>query len=297
MPTSFPGSDDSFTEPAAPSSTPLDDDGGSGRIMVDNHEDLGDAIMAMQAQATLLTHTHSGSGRNGSKLTQARTHETPDTDSGSSSLHHTIGTGANQGAAGNHTHSVTTVWPVGAVFITEVAGNPASAPHSLPGTWTQITGQFIVAAGSTFTAGSTGGGTSHTHVATFSSTGSHTHTSADTSSSGSHSHTGNTTGSSSFSHNNHPTTSSGSGGSDVVAADPTGSSYVVPKASHTHLSGTSTSTSHTHATGSTGTDGAHVHTVSAVDSEASHDHTSTIASAANINLPAYLVVYMWYRSA
>jgi hypothetical protein len=37
-------------------------------------------------------------------LTQARSHDTPDTDTGTSSLHHTLGTGANQAAGGDHSH-------------------------------------------------------------------------------------------------------------------------------------------------------------------------------------------------
>lgn len=40
-----------------------------------------------------------------SAINQSESHGTPDTDSATSSLHHTIGTGANQAAAGNHTHS------------------------------------------------------------------------------------------------------------------------------------------------------------------------------------------------
>jgi len=39
------------------------------------------------------------------KLNQANTHQSPDTDSLATSLHHTLGTGANQAAAGNHTHA------------------------------------------------------------------------------------------------------------------------------------------------------------------------------------------------
>lgn len=39
--------------------------------------------------------------------TQAQSHNSPDTDSATTALHHTIGTGANQAAAGNHTHTVT----------------------------------------------------------------------------------------------------------------------------------------------------------------------------------------------
>lgn len=45
-----------------------------------------------------LSHNHDGSDT--IKLAQANTHESPDTDSGPTSLHHTIGTGANQAAAG-----------------------------------------------------------------------------------------------------------------------------------------------------------------------------------------------------
>lgn len=38
-------------------------------------------------------------------LTQAATHGSPDTDTATTALHHTLGTGANQAAAGNHTHA------------------------------------------------------------------------------------------------------------------------------------------------------------------------------------------------
>lgn len=297
MPTTFPGSNDSFSEPSAPASTPLDDDGGSGRDMVDNHEDLGDAIMAMQAQATLLAHSHDGTTRQGPKLTQANTHQTPDTDTDVTAIHHTIGTGANQGAAGNHSHTVSNVWPVGAIFITEVAGNPASAPHSLPGTWTAITGSFLVAAGSTFTGGSTGGASSHTHTATYGSAGSHTHSSPAFSSDGSHSHTVGSTGSSTFSHTHGSSSSNSASSASANAYDFSSSAYIVYNASHSHSSASSNNSAHSHSTGDTGVDGLHTHTWPDTDSEASHTHTSTINSAANINLPSYLVVYMWYRSA
>lgn len=49
-------------------------------------------------------HDHSASAEGG-KLTQANTHESPDTDAATTSLHHTIGTGATQAAAGNHVHT------------------------------------------------------------------------------------------------------------------------------------------------------------------------------------------------
>lgn len=39
------------------------------------------------------------------KLAQSNTHESADTDSATTALHHTLGTGANQAAAGNHAHA------------------------------------------------------------------------------------------------------------------------------------------------------------------------------------------------
>lgn len=52
-----------------------------------------DAIMA-----GVRTHTHDGTS--GVKLDQANTHQTVDTDVATTSLHHTVGTGANQAASG-----------------------------------------------------------------------------------------------------------------------------------------------------------------------------------------------------
>ncbi|HSX16872.1 MAG TPA: hypothetical protein VLH86_02105 [Patescibacteria group bacterium] len=40
-------------------------------------------------------------------LTQANSHASPDTDSAPTALHHTLGAGANQAAAGNHAHTLT----------------------------------------------------------------------------------------------------------------------------------------------------------------------------------------------
>ena len=48
-------------------------------------------------------HDHDGSPTQ--KLTQANTHESPDTDADATSLHHTLGASANQAAAGDHSHA------------------------------------------------------------------------------------------------------------------------------------------------------------------------------------------------
>lgn len=50
---------------------------------------------ALQAEKSDTTHTH----------TQSQSHGAADTDSATTALHHTLGTGANQAAAGNHTHT------------------------------------------------------------------------------------------------------------------------------------------------------------------------------------------------
>lgn len=61
------------------------------------------------------THAHTA-GAGGGTLAQANTHGTPDTDAATSSLHHTIGTGATQATPGTHpaltsgTHGVTSLF-------------------------------------------------------------------------------------------------------------------------------------------------------------------------------------------
>lgn len=84
-------------------------------------------------------HDHDGSPTQ--KLLQANTHQTPDTDSGTSSLHHTLGTGANQAAAGNHSHGG---GAPGGVFANRVmaashiiftAGTGSNATPTLGGAW------------------------------------------------------------------------------------------------------------------------------------------------------------------
>lgn len=64
----------------------------AGTVAQGNDSRLSDA-------RTPVAHDHSGN-----KLAQANTHQSADTDAAANSLHHTIGTGANQAAAGNHNH-------------------------------------------------------------------------------------------------------------------------------------------------------------------------------------------------
>lgn len=60
-------------------------------------------------------------------LAQASTHASPDTDVSTSSLHHTIGTGANQAAAGNHTHAASAITS-GLLAIAQGGTNSSATP-------------------------------------------------------------------------------------------------------------------------------------------------------------------------
>lgn len=60
-------------------------------------------------------------------LTQAKTHASPDTDSAPTALHHTLGTGANQAAAGNHSHDASGITS-GQVPIARGGTNGSASP-------------------------------------------------------------------------------------------------------------------------------------------------------------------------
>lgn len=104
--TNYPGGTDVFDVPSLPENTPLSSAGTGHRNLTQSVQDIGLAVMALEANAAFYTHDHSGAGdtAHGNKLPQANTHQSPDTDSSTGALHHTLGTGANQAAAGNHVH-------------------------------------------------------------------------------------------------------------------------------------------------------------------------------------------------
>lgn len=109
MATNYPGGVDEFNEPLQPEITALSQVGGQsspGRNHVEHHRDLGDAVQALQTYAAVRTHDHSGSSSDptkGAKLNAANTHQNVVVDS-PGAIHHTLGSGSNQAAPGNHTH-------------------------------------------------------------------------------------------------------------------------------------------------------------------------------------------------
>ena len=80
--------------------------GTSRRNHTESHDDLGKAVEALETYAAQFTHDHSGNGNPFPtfKLQQQNTHQNSDTDLSSLSMHHTLGSGATQAAAGNHIH-------------------------------------------------------------------------------------------------------------------------------------------------------------------------------------------------
>lgn len=299
MPTNFPASNDTFNVPSTPVITPLGETGDSTRTHSENHRDLGDALMAMQVEATYKAHTHDGATfRHGNKLAQANTHESPDTDASTSSLHHTIGSGANQYASGTHTHAAVVTYPIGAFFFAWVSTYPGTPGLGLVGTWTAVGERFLCASGGTlgFPAGTTGGSNSHGHTISSStnSVSGHEHelSSSETSESSQHTHTTSGTFSTSRTHF-HGTDSAGVSTHAVDDGDGGSGS---PVTAHGHTSFNS-SPSHYHSVGTTGAHGNHSHVVNLeVNAGSSHSHTNSSPVSAN-NLVPLFVVYMWKRTA
>lgn len=107
----YPNDLDVFSVPTLPEETSLSSAGTATRNHTQLHDDINQAVMALESNASLKTHDHSGANTIGSgpKLSQANTHQNADTDSAPTALHHTLGSGANQAAPGNHTHTVAQV--------------------------------------------------------------------------------------------------------------------------------------------------------------------------------------------
>jgi hypothetical protein len=117
----YPNGVDTFNEPSLPEYTSLSSAGTGTRAHVEHHHDLGQAVVALQNNAAKKGHNHSGDINDtseGARLDWSNTHESDapastlaaarayaDTDTSSLSIHHTLGTEANQAAPGNHNHT------------------------------------------------------------------------------------------------------------------------------------------------------------------------------------------------
>ena len=158
------------------------------------------------------------------------------------------------------------IYPLGAIYLSLNAASPSDL---FGGTWEQISGKFLLASGDGYSIGSTGGEEAHT--LTSDEMPIHHH-SGFTDSDGSHSHS---YGSGKYVH----LTTDGDTGADTYSGNVSGSGYKLPRSkdsdSYSHGSNTASSGSHTHSftTGSSG------------------------GGAAHNNMPPYLVVNVWKRTA
>ncbi len=97
-----------------------------------DNEVLSVAPSVIRANFVALKEEVEGKAASSHTHNQSDSHGTPDTDSATTALHHTIGTGANQAAAGNHNHSGT-YEPANANIqshVTAVTGNPHGVTKS-----------------------------------------------------------------------------------------------------------------------------------------------------------------------
>lgn len=165
---------------------------------------------------------------------------------------------ANSGLGYNSESICELIYPVGSIYLSVNSTSPSSL---FGGTWTRIKDRFLLGAGDIYSAGSTGGESNH--VLTTSEMPSHSHTWSQTSCTnpGNHSH-------------------------DVGAdkdGGPGSNRYTV------HISNGSTVNNPEYYPSSGGA-GSHTHTITGQNS-------STGSGNAHNNMPPYITVYMWKRTA
>ena len=162
------------------------------------------------------------------------------------------------------------VYPVGAIYISTVSTNPGTLFGF--GSWDPIEGQFLLGANSTYTAGSTGGSPylqEHTH------TMSHTHTMA-------HTHGTGVDAAPYFL----ATVTTGSAG-DMGVMSGSGRHYFYQ----------STTSSGTYWSHPQNTGGSSASNTGAASNATTSNHNQTTGNTNQGNMPPYLAVYMWKRTA
>lgn len=188
-------------------------------------------------------------------------------------------TGAEHDAYVTKQALVDLIYPVGAIYMSVNSTSPATL---FGGTWQAIEGKFLVGADNTFTAGNTGGNDKHTH------TYAHTHTTPATTTDShtltvtempTHKHNFRTYYKDSYNIADGPTIFGCYGGSGSQASLSAYNAYSGSQFTMTMLD--------------TGGGGGHTHGQVATTTD-SQSATTTDSSS---NLPPYLSVYIWKRTA
>ena len=154
-------------------------------------------------------------------------------------------------------HIADLIYPIGSIYMSSVSTSPATL---FGGTWVQLKDRFMVAAGTTYPAGSTGGAATHTHT-----TANHTLTVSEMPA---HGHNG--------------IYYSGVSTANAVTLNTGSASYHIPWGSSSYAGDYGAGTGKAELiTGNTG-------------GGAGHNHGNTGSAS---SLPPYWAVYMWERTA
>lgn len=206
------------------------------------------------------------------------------------------------------------IYPIGSIYMSVSSTSPSVL---FGGSWEKIEGKFIMSSDSSYSAGTTGGSNdavvvSHNHSASTNQSGSHTHTGESDSdgshthtiSGGSHSHSGSTSSAGSHTHTfggNLLRIKNSATRAAVTSSNPYYYTEWCGKTdsagSHSHAVTVSTSSSHSHTMTSAGS---HYHILT-IDSAGSHTHSVSVnntgVDGTNKNMPAFISVNVWKRTA
>ena len=170
------------------------------------------------------------------------------------------------------------MYPVGSIYLSVNNVNPGTI---FGGTWEQIQDRFLLAAGSTYAGGATGGAASHTHTSA-----AHTHTSA------AHTHT---TAGHTLTVNEMPSHTHGIYYDDAFCAAHTGNinswkqglvNVDAPGAYYTNMPQPYTGGGASHSHGNTGS-----------TTPGNTGSTTPGNTGSSSSLPPYLAIYVWKRTA